>query len=118
MKDPKMKRRNTAKTRGIRLSLLTSCFLGVTLASIIMPARSLAQGMNQADILPVADITLFPLANNTMASVKGTGLQGPSLNKSSTPLGTITLWDELKPSPQQQSIISGSQVITINGISQ
>jgi len=115
MRNPKMKRRNMAGTRAAGLKLLFIFGLGLCLAGIVAPVKCFAQDNVQASILPVADVTLFPLSNVAIATVKGTGLQGPSLNRSSTPTGTIILWDELKPLAQQQNVLSGTQVITING---
>ncbi len=110
-----MKRRDTAEPKANGLKLLFMCGLGFCLAGIALPVKCFAQDDVQASILPVADVTLFPLSNSAISTIKGTGLQGPSLNRASTPMGTIILWDELKPLAQQQNMLSGTQVITING---
>lgn len=92
--------------------------LSVGLACVAVPASCFAQTIGQAQLIPVGDISLFPLPNNTMAAVKGTGFQGPALNRSAAPAGTIILWDELKPLAQQQNVVNGTQIITINGVPQ
>lgn len=115
MRNPKMKRRDTADPKANGLRLLFMCGLGLCLATFATPVQCFAQDGVQASIMQVADVTLLPLPNSMISTIKGTGLQGPSLNRSSTPMGTITLWDELKPAAQQENMLSGTQVITING---
>lgn len=122
MKNTKMKCRNLAEPRDAGLKLFFICGLGLCLclclAGLVAPIKCLAQDNAKASILPIADVTLFPLSNTAIATVKGTGLLGPSLKRSSAPTGTIILWDELKPLAQQQNVLSGTQVITINGVTQ
>lgn len=113
-----MKRSYMAEPWSNRPRLLFICGLGLCLISIGVPEKCFAQNAIQASVLPITDVALFPLSNTDIASVKGTGLQAPSLSRASTPMGTITLWDELKPLAQQQNVLSGTQVITVNGVAQ
>lgn len=89
------------------------------LAIAAAPVPTFAQSAPAANLLQqVADVTLLALPNSAISTVRGTGLQGPQVSRSTAPLGTITLWDELKPLAQQQNLVSGSQIVTINGVAQ
>ncbi len=83
-------------------------FLGVP------PAPGRAQDA-PARLINVASLTLVPLPNQSIAGIKGSGLQGPGIGNTASPTGTITLWDELKPPAQPQNAINGVSTITING---
>ncbi len=70
----------------------------------------------EANLIDVASVTLVPLPNQSIAGIKGTGLQGPGVGSTVSTGGTITLWDELRPPPQPQNAVNGIITITINGV--
>ena len=88
-------------------------------AILLMGTAGLSVGhAQQAPIIPVADVTLTPLGNGSIADVKGTGLPGPDFDKPAGMAGTIVLWDEFKPLPQEQNILDGVSTVTLNGMPQ
>jgi hypothetical protein len=82
----------------------------------LLPASGFAQDI-QAKVTDVASLTLVPLPNEAIAVIKGSGLQGPGFGSQPPAGGTITLWDELKPPAQSQTVSNGISIVTINGVS-
>jgi hypothetical protein len=71
--------------------------------------------MPQAAVIPVADVGLVPLANGSIADVRGAGLSAPGFGNSLGSSGVIVLWDELKPAAHEQDVLDGMSTITVNG---
>lgn len=78
------------------------------------PLPAAAQNANTA-VIDTASLTLTPLPTQAIATIKGSGFQGPGLGNMSSTSRTITLWDELKPPIKSQNELSGISTITING---
>lgn len=115
MRSQKMMRKNTTDPKATGLKLLFMCGLGLCLVEIAVPIKCFAQSGVQTSIQPTGDVTSFPLSNSAISTIRAAGSQGPSSDKSSTSTGTIMLWDELKPTDQQQNLLSGVQPMTTNG---
>ncbi len=81
----------------------------------LSPAAARAQDTDP-NVIDVASLTLVPLPNQSIATVKGGFLQAPGIGNSTSSSGIITLWDELKPPAPQQNNINGTSIITINGV--
>lgn len=79
------------------------------------PAPARAQD-RPSSVVDVVSLTLVPLSNSSIANVKGSFLQAPSIGNAAPSGGTITLWDELKPPAQSQNVLNGTSTITINSI--
>jgi hypothetical protein len=91
---------------------LTGCVL---FCSVGLPVAGFAQD-TRAQVMDVASLTLVPLPNETIAVVKGSGLQGPGVGNQMPAGGAITLWDELKPPAASQTTGTGMSVITTNSV--
>ncbi len=84
------------------------------LAVGLLPAPLHAQ--SDANVIDVASLTLVPLPNQSIAGIKGSGLQMPPIGNTPSPSGNITLWDELKTPTPPQNNLDGISTITINNV--
>ncbi|WBO59438.1 MULTISPECIES: hypothetical protein [unclassified Acidocella] len=103
--------RTICMAKPILWRLVAACFLALALC----PGSLRAQD-STPPFVDVANLTLVPLSNQSIATVKGGSLQEPVFGNSASSSGTITLWDELKPHAAEQSNVNGASVITINGV--
>lgn len=69
-------------------------------------------------ILPAAATNLTALPDSTIAVIARVEPKAPSLNGIGRPRATITLWDELRPAVQQNSLDNTNSTITVNGVVQ
>jgi hypothetical protein len=89
--------------------------VAICMALYLVPAPGHAQNAPAANIIDLASLTLVPLSNQSISSVKGNYLEGPRIGNPVPSNGMIILWDELKPQMPSQNITSGNSTITING---
>jgi hypothetical protein len=92
-------------------------FMGVFSTSNCF-ADSVAQDTQSGSVHLASFTGLAALPDSSMALVTGTGLQSPSVTENAVPRGTVTLWDEIRPSNLQQQLNSGTVTITVNGVVQ
>ena len=105
-----------ARLRGASRSIFILPLAGVILFSFVWFSAQAKMLAPCADVIDTANLMLIPLPNQSMNQIKGGGLQGPGLSGSTSPAGTITLWDELKPPGQIQNTGTGMITITVNGL--
>ncbi|WP_284258509.1 hypothetical protein [Acidocella aquatica] len=101
---------------------LCGCVAVVTVLSaaaiVVTPGVGYAKAGTSDFILPAAVTNLTALPDSTIAVITGTGLKAPSINGAGEPRATITLWDELRPAVQQNSLSNSNSTITVNGVVQ
>lgn len=93
-------------------------FGAALLLALAIPEICLAQVRGSGLILPAAVTNLTALPDSTIAVITGTGLKAPGLSGTSEPRAAITLWDELRPAGQQNTLSTSNTTITINGVVQ